>query len=109
FNFDDTPQQVSRQGRGSVNRDICTSEVPPANDGEVCMTRLLTVLILGACVLNLSASPQQPICRDQSASGRVFVIETDHDGRLIAPLEQKDFEVRDEDKPQPITLFDNTP
>ena len=73
------------------------------------MTRLLTVLILGACVLNLSASPQQPIFRGTSDAVRVFVTVTDHDGRLITSLEQKDFEVRDEGKPQPITLFDNTP
>ncbi len=34
---------------------------------------------------------------------------TDRDGRLIPALEQKDFEIRDEGKPQPITLFDNSP
>jgi VWFA-related protein len=30
-------------------------------------------------------------------------------GRLITNLQQSDFEIRDEGKPQPITLFDNTP
>ena len=73
------------------------------------MTRLLTVAIVAACVLSLSASPQQPIFRGTSDAVRVFVTVTDHDGRLITSLEQKDFEVRDEGKPQPITLFDNTP
>jgi VWFA-related protein len=33
----------------------------------------------------------------------------DRDGRLITTLTKGDFEVRDEGKPQPITLFDNTP
>ena len=73
------------------------------------MTRLLTVLIVAACVLGLDASPQQPTFRGTSDAVRVFVTVTDRDGRLITTLEQKDFEVRDEGKPQPITLFDNSP
>jgi Ca-activated chloride channel family protein len=73
------------------------------------MTRLLTVLILAVCVLNSSASSQQPTFRGSSDAVRVFVTVTDRDGRLITTLEQKDFEVRDEGKPQPITLFDNSP
>jgi VWFA-related protein len=74
------------------------------------MTRLLSIAILTACVLNLSASPlQQPVFRGTSDAVRVFVTVTDKDGRLITTLEQKDFEIRDEGKPQPITLFDNSP
>jgi Ca-activated chloride channel family protein len=33
----------------------------------------------------------------------------DRDGRLVTSLTQDQFEVRDEGKPQPIVLFDNTP
>ena len=40
---------------------------------------------------------------------RVFATVTDRDGRLVTTLARGDFEVRDEGKPQPITLFDNTP
>jgi Ca-activated chloride channel homolog len=77
---------------------------------KVCMTRLLTVAIVAACVLDLSAFPrQQPTFRGTSDAVRVFVTVTDRDGRLIPTLEQKDFEIRDEGKPQPITLFDNAP
>ena len=39
----------------------------------------------------------------------VFVTVTDRDGRLVPALTREDFEVRDEGKPQPITLFDNSP
>jgi len=39
----------------------------------------------------------------------VFVTVTDRDGRLVTNLQQNNFEVRDEGKPQPITQFDNTP
>ena len=47
--------------------------------------------------------------RGGSDAVRVFVTVTDRDGRLVTTLTQDDFEVRDEGKPQPITLFDNTP
>jgi Ca-activated chloride channel family protein len=75
------------------------------------MIRLLPIAILAACGLDLgAASPsQQPVFRGTSDAVRVFVTVTDRDGRLIPNLQQSDFEIRDEGKPQPITLFDNTP
>jgi VWFA-related protein len=74
------------------------------------MTRFLTFATLAACVVAVSAAPQQqPVFRGSSDAVRVFVTVTDRDGRLIPALEQKDFEIRDEGKPQPITLFDNSP
>jgi VWFA-related protein len=74
------------------------------------MTRLLTVAILSACAIGLhAASQQQPVFKGTSDAVRVFVTVTDRDGRLMTTLEQSDFEIRDEGKPQPITLFDNTP
>jgi Ca-activated chloride channel family protein len=56
-----------------------------------------------------AAGQQQPVFRGGGDAVRVFVTVTDRDGRLITTLTQGDFEVRDEGKPQPITLFDNTP
>ena len=73
------------------------------------MTRLLTLSIVTACVLAVSAAPQQPTFRGTSDAVRVFVTVTDKDGRLITTLKQDDFEIRDEGKAQPITLFDNSP
>ena len=73
------------------------------------MTRLRTFATLAACVLGLSVAAQQPTFRSTSDAVRVFVTVTDRDGRLITMLTQNDFEIRDEGKPQPITLFDNTP
>jgi len=52
---------------------------------------------------------QQPIFRAGSDAVRVFVTVTDDDGRIVTDLTQNDFEIRDEGRPQPITLFDNTP
>jgi VWFA-related protein len=72
------------------------------------MKRFLTCAILAACVLG-PAAQQQPVFRGSGDAVRVFVTVTDRDGRLVTTLAQRDFEVRDEGKPQPITLFDNTP
>jgi Ca-activated chloride channel homolog len=74
------------------------------------MTRLSTFGTLAACVLSVfTAAAQQPIFRGANEAVRVFVTVADGDGRLVPSLTQNDFEVRDEGKPQPITLFDNSP
>jgi Ca-activated chloride channel family protein len=52
---------------------------------------------------------QTPVFRGVGDAVRVFVTVTDGDGRLVTTLQREAFEVRDEGKPQPITLFDNTP
>ena len=66
-----------------------------------------TVLALALGAVGLAA--QQPVFRGTTELVRVFVTVTDRDGRLVTTLQQSDFEVRDEGKPQPIALFDNTP
>ena len=71
--------------------------------------RFLTCGALAVCGLTLAAAAQQPVFRGGGDAVRVFVTVTDGDGRLVTTLAQNDFEVRDEGKPQPITLFDNTP
>ena len=81
----------------------------PADAGVVFMTRLLTLSLVAACAFVASAAPQQPVFRGTSDAVRVFVTVTDKDGRLIPGLKQEDFEIKDEGKPQPITLFDNSP
>jgi len=75
------------------------------------MMRLLTCGTLAACVLSVlgAAGRQQQVFRGAGDAVRVFATVTDRDGRLITTLTRDDFEVRDEGKPQPITLFDNTP
>src|SRR5688572_17687680 len=74
------------------------------------MNRLLVYGTLAMCAVSAPGSAgQQPTFRATGDSVRVFVTVTDRDGRLVTTLSQNDFEVRDEGKPQPITLFDNTP
>jgi Ca-activated chloride channel homolog len=73
------------------------------------MIRVLSSAIVACVLACLSAAAQQPTFRSTADNVRVFTTVTDHDGRLVTTLEQKDFEIRDEHKPQPITLFDNSP
>ena len=65
----------------------------------------LAIAVCGAA----AAAQQQPIFRGTSEAVRVFVTVTDKDGRLVTALAKADFELRDDGKPQPLTLFDNTP
>jgi Ca-activated chloride channel family protein len=75
------------------------------------MTRVLRYLIFSVVAFGVVeiGAWQQPTFRGTADAVRVFVTVTDGDGRLVTTLTQKDFEVRDEGKPQPITLFDNSP
>ena len=77
------------------------------------MTRFLAFTSVAVCVLGMSGATvtigQQPVFRGAGDVVRVFATVTDRDGRIVTALTQADFEVRDEGKPQPITVFDNTP
>jgi Ca-activated chloride channel family protein len=52
---------------------------------------------------------QQPTFRAGSDVVRVFATVLDRDGRLVTSLTKEQFEVRDDGKPQPLTLFDSAP
>ena len=64
------------------------------------------VCVLGTVAV---ASSQQPSFRGTSDTVRLFTTVTDRDGRLVPTLTRDQFEVRDEGRPQPITVFDNSP
>lgn len=70
---------------------------------------LITGSLAVAIVSAVLAGEQPPTFRGTSDVVHVFVTVTDRDGRLVTTLARDDFEVRDDGKPQPITLFDNTP
>jgi Ca-activated chloride channel family protein len=75
------------------------------------MSRVFASIAVAACLFAplVGARQQPPVFRGAGDVVRVFVTVTDRDGRLVTTLTQQDFEVRDEGKPQPITLFDNSP
>jgi len=74
------------------------------------MTRILASAVIALGIVSSpSAGAQQPVFRGTSDAVHVFTTVTDRDGRIATALTQNDFEIRDEGKPQPITLFDNAP
>ena len=73
------------------------------------MTRFLACTVAACAVTATAAAPQQPTFRGTGDAVQVFATVTDGDGRLVTTLTREHFEVRDEGKPQPITLFDNNP
>ena len=54
-------------------------------------------------------SQQAPVFRGESDTVPVYVTVTDRQDRLVTTLTRDDFQVFDNGKPQPVTLFDNTP
>src|SRR3990172_282990 len=65
---------------------------------------------LGAAALAVStglAVPQQPTFRTGTDVVSLFATVTDADRRLVPDLTMDDFEVFDNDKPQPIIYFEN--
>ena len=71
------------------------------------MFRSLACALLACSALGQAQS--QPVFRGRGDTVRVFATVLDRDGRLVTDLTQRDFDVHDDGKPQPITLFDNTP
>src|SRR5262245_6034021 len=73
------------------------------------MTRILRYVLLAFALAGAAAAAQQPVFRGTTDAVHVFVTVTDRDGRLVTTLTREHFEIRDEGKLQPITLYDNSP
>ena len=83
-------------------------------DGTTCLNSELCTLPYAStdarlAAAGLGAAAQEPIFRGSSEAVRVFATVTNRDGQLVPDLTRDSFEIRDEGKPQPITIFDNTP
>ena len=63
--------------------------------------------LLAALFAAASVTAQQPTFRTGTQIVSLFATVTDAQRRLVPNLVQEDFEIRDNDKPQPIVLFDN--
>ena len=66
----------------------------------------LTVLAVVA-LLAVPVTTQQPTFKSGARTVAVYATIQDRDGRLIPDLTREQFEVRDNGKPQPITVFSN--
>jgi Ca-activated chloride channel homolog len=74
------------------------------------VTRFLPSTLAAALLCLSSVAAQDlPVFRGTGDAVHLFVTVTDANGRLVPTLAKQDFEVRDEGKPQPLTIFDNTP
>jgi len=61
-----------------------------------------------AAAATIVAAAQQPTFRTGTQVVSLFVTVADAQKRLVPELKQEDFDVFDNDKPQPITYFDNS-
>jgi VWFA-related protein len=75
------------------------------------VVRRIPILLIGAAIAPLMvvalASQQQPTFRTGARTVAVYATVTDKDGRLVPDLERDAFEIRDNRRPQPITVFSN--
>jgi Ca-activated chloride channel family protein len=71
------------------------------------MTRL--VMFLAFTVVTLAAQGQQPVFRGVGDNVPVYVTVVDKDNRLVPGLTREEFQVLDNGRVQPLTVFDNTP
>jgi Ca-activated chloride channel homolog len=68
--------------------------------------RLFMVAAIFAAVASIVVAAQQPTFKSGTQVVSLFVTVADATKRLVPDLKQEDFEVFDNDKPQPITYFD---
>jgi Ca-activated chloride channel family protein len=70
--------------------------------------RWLNAVVAVLAVAELAASPQQaPVFKAGAQAVPIFATVTDASGRLVPDLTQDAFEIFDNNKPQPLTLFAN--
>ena len=73
------------------------------------MTRILVCLALVGSSVGLVVGQQPQVFREATDTVRVFVTVLDREERLVTNLTREQFEIRDNGRPQPLTLFDNSP
>ncbi len=73
------------------------------------MTRFVMFSAFAASVLAAQGGQQAPVFRGVGDSVPVFVTVLDKDNRLVPGLTRDDFQIFDNGRAQPVTVFDNTP
>ena len=68
---------------------------------------LLFVVLTTSTLAVTGRAQQQPTFRTGANTVAVYATVTDKEGRLVPDLERDAFEIRDNGKPQPITVFSN--
>jgi Ca-activated chloride channel homolog len=66
----------------------------------------LACLSMVPLLMALQAAEQKPGFRGGVSTVEIYATVVDHEGRLVADLTRDDFEVRDNGRPQPLTVFE---
>jgi Ca-activated chloride channel homolog len=91
-------------------------EVPAFDAASGCRLRdpfmkfgvpILCSIALSFVIAAVPAAQQQPPIRSGAKTVAVYATVTEKDGRLVPDLERDAFEIRDNGKPQPLTVFSN--
>jgi hypothetical protein len=69
------------------------------------MFTAVLVLLVGASLVARQDPPQGTTFRSSSRTVAIYATVTDGSGRLVPDLEQKHFEIYDNGKLQPLTIF----
>lgn len=70
----------------------------------------LCVVLAATAAVAASGLPQDPaVFRGRGDTVPIFVTVSDKDDRLVTTLNRDQFDIRDNGRPQPLTLFDNSP
>jgi Ca-activated chloride channel family protein len=70
---------------------------------------MVRLAFAGIACCALFATQDRPIFRVAARTVYIYATVQSHDGRLVTDLTRDDFEVFDNNRPQAITVFDNTP
>lgn len=76
------------------------------------MTRripVFTLALAASAALAVVDAQQTPVFRTGTRVVPIYVTATDAQGRLVPDLTREDFQIFDNDKPQEVSLFDNSP
>jgi Ca-activated chloride channel family protein len=85
-------------------RDLTARHRPAGRPLRRVLAGVLGVLTLWLAAL---AAAQQPVFRSETQIVSLFATVTDADRRLVPDLTMEDFEVFDNDRPQPLVFFQN--
>lgn len=73
------------------------------------MLRITALALAVFAAVSQGAAPQTPVFRSTADIVPLFVTVVDKSGRLVTNLARDDFQVFDNGKPQPLTVFQNSP
>src|SRR5262245_28790876 len=78
-----------------------------SGDVSMCPNRRAVASTLATVLATAALAAQQPTFKSGSKTVAIYATVSDKSGRLVPDLAADDFEVRDEGKPQALSVFSN--